>query len=418
MADEEVQKFNKCLLYILIFLMIITGSMNTIFNKIIQKSEGLDVLFESHHWFITYGMFLGEIISFFIYIFLKCREKKIKEDTVPNSSSEEKEKKPPVPSNLIFAITATFDLFATTINTFGLTYLTSSILSMLRSLEIIYVCLWSRIFLKNPIYKHHFLGIGSLIFGLILVGINALIYDSNQVAKEPIVGIILLLISQMFSSAEYIFQEKFIKYYDVHPFQLVGFEGLWGIIIYTIMLIIFQNISCDNWADFLKKGICSINEKGKYHLEDSEFAFRQMRDKISILIIYIFYVISIFFYNVIGISLTKLDSSIARAVVDTSRSAFIWLFFLAFDPVKNTKENYHTLQLIGLLFIVFGTLFYNEIIVIPYWGLDINIRKNIEKRKKQKFLDDLANEREEDDLYVNEQSKDSNVEKDENEKNQ
>ena len=87
-------------------------------------------------------------------------------------------------------------------------------------------------------------------------------------------------------------------------------------------------------------------------------------------------------------------------------------------PVKGTQQGFHTLQLIGFLFIVFGNLVYNEIIVIPYWGLDINIRKNIEKRKKQKFLDDLANEREEDDLYVNEHSKDSNVENYENEKNQ
>ena len=50
----EPKPFNMCLLYILIGLMILTDSINTIFNKILQKLESKGILFEQHHWIITF----------------------------------------------------------------------------------------------------------------------------------------------------------------------------------------------------------------------------------------------------------------------------------------------------------------------------------------------------------------------------
>jgi drug/metabolite transporter (DMT)-like permease len=429
MADEVPKKFNKFLLYLLILLMIITGSINTIFNKILQKMDTLGQLFEGHHWIITYGMFCGELVSIFFYAYIVLKRKKQAkqnqetliegqqndhEDIGESSPQpvEETEVKtvPPVPTNFIFAITAGCDLLATTINTFGLTYLTTSMFQMMRGLELFFVCLWSKIFLKNPIYRHAFLGVGSLIFGLSLVGLNAVLFDNKKVAKNPIVGIALLCTSQFFSSTEYVFQEKFIKHYDVHPFQLVGFEGLWGVCMYTILLIIFQFVSCDKWGDSLKEGICSVNDDNKYHIEDSIFAFRQMWDKKAILVVYIFYVVSIALYNIVGINLTKLVSSTARAVVDTVRTVFIWLFFLCFEPVKNTKEKFHILQFIGFCFLVFGTLVYNEIVVIPFCNLDYYTRDNIRKR----LIEEQNDEKEQERLYVSVDGKDSSAHQDEN----
>ena len=393
----EVKPFNQCLLLILIGLMILTGSINTIFNKILQKLYGKDIIFEQHHWIITFGMFLGELVSIFLYIYVVIKRKQGKGEKLVESKpdeeagetdppDEEKEKKPQIPTNLFFCITASCDLTATTINTFGLTYLTTSMFQMMRGLELFFVCLWSKIFLKNPIYRHQILGVCSLIFGLSLVGLNSFINDKNsQVAKSPLVGIILLSTSQLFSSTEYIIQEKFIKHYEVHPFQLVGFEGLWGSIMYAILLAIFQVVSCDDWSDTLREGICFTNDKGESYIEDTRFAFEQMWDNKALLIVYIFYVVSIALYNIVGINLTKLVSSTARAVVDTVRTVFIWVFFLYFTPVEGTHEEFHWLQLIGFMFVVCGTLVYNEIVTLPFWNLDYYTRVNIAKRQNEKI---------------------------------
>ena len=68
MSDEVPEKFNKCLLYVLIILFIITGSLNTIFLKCIQNIKSLEVKFEEHHWIYNHTMFLGELIAlFFIF---------------------------------------------------------------------------------------------------------------------------------------------------------------------------------------------------------------------------------------------------------------------------------------------------------------------------------------------------------------
>jgi drug/metabolite transporter (DMT)-like permease len=396
MADPK--PFNKALLYILILLMIITGSINTIFNKILQKLKGKGILFEQHHWIITFGMFTGELVSIFFYIYIYIKKRKSQKGEIlvegqqqteeENQESKEKDKgeRPPVPTNLIFAITATCDLMGSTINTFGLTYLTTSMFQMMRGLELFFVCLWSTVYLKNPLYRHAVLGISSLIFGLSLVGLNAILNDKGETARNPPVGIILLCISQIFSSTEYVIQEKFIKQYDVHPFQLVGFEGLWGMIMYTILLVIFQFVPCDDWSDALKE-VCFKDDEGNFVVENTIFAFKQMWDNKNLLIVYIFYVVSIALYNIVGINLTKLVSSTARAVVDTVRTVFIWLFFLLFTPVEGTKETFHVLQLIGFLFVVLGTLIYNEIISIPLFNLDYYTRDNIAKREKEKSKD-------------------------------
>ena len=403
MGDQhEEEPFNTCLLYILIGLMIFTGSANTIVNKILQKLEAFEVPFEGHHWIITFGMFIGELVSIFFYMHvvykrskgpkivieeqIKEEEKGDTEELLEDEDSDKKKKLPPIPTNFIFSITAFCDLCASTINTFGLTYLTTSMYQMMRGLELFFVCLWSKIFLKTPLYRHAIFGVGTLIFGLFLVGLNSILFSSEkekETAKNPVVGIILMCTSQLFSSTEYIFQEKFIKHYEVHPFQLVGFEGLWGSIMYSILLVIFQFVSCDEWGDDLKDGVCCKDNHENYYIENSRFAFQQMWENKWLLFLYICYIISIALYNIVGINLTKLVSSTARAVVDTVRTVFIWVFFLFISPVKGTEETFHLLQFIGFLFLLFGTLVYNEIIPLKCFNMDYYTRENIAKRKKE-----------------------------------
>ena len=256
MVDEEAKPFNKCLLYILIFLMIITGSTNTIFIKILQnlKSPKEGKKFERHHFLITYCIFLGEFLSIFYYIYkvkkikksIKIEHKNQGDTFERNLKEEDAKKRPPFPTNLFFAITAGCDIFGSTLFIFGSSYLTGSIYQMMRALELFYVCIFSKIILKHHIYRHAILGICILIIGIILIGIVE--FDkTNQInSKNPLIGIILICIGQLFYSIEFTLQEIFIKKYDVHPFQLVGFEGVWGVILYTILLIIFQFIPCNH----------------------------------------------------------------------------------------------------------------------------------------------------------------------------
>lgn len=413
------KEFNVFLLYLFIGLMILTGSINTITTKVLTRLEGLKIEFEQHQWFITFGMFIGEMFSLIPYliIIIKKRSKDAitidgisKEDSLvidsektaavePESEPEnkngeksekeedeenKKEKELPPANNFIFAISAFCDLCASTLSTFAITYLTSSLYQMFRGIELSFIMLFSKIFLKNHIYRHHAIGVGTVIVGLCLVGLSAIINQGDSTAKNPIVGMCLLLCAQLFSSSQYVIQEKFLNSYSVNPFQLVGFEGFWGSLVYIILLIIFQNISCLNWGETLQKSICIKNEYNEWKIEDTLFAFRQMNDNIGIWFVYILYVVSIALYNIIGINLTKLVSSTARAVVDTVRTVFVWMFFLIPWPIrpKGSEEKFEIIQFFGFILLIVGTIIYNEIVELKFWNLDYYTRTQIAKRKK------------------------------------
>ena len=174
MAKRE---FNQALLYIFIGFMVLTGALNTIAAKTEQNLTARGRLYANHQFFITYGMFLGEILSIFGYIYKVVKKKKqeeplIKVEEENAAAAEEEEKKPekgkkPM-NNFKFAISASSDLCESTLNTFGLTYLASSVYQMFRGLELGFVMLFSKVFLGNPIYRHHVLGVGAVIFGLFL----------------------------------------------------------------------------------------------------------------------------------------------------------------------------------------------------------------------------------------------------------
>ena len=133
--------------------------------------------------------------------------------------------------------------------------------------------------------------------------------------KSPLAGMAFLFAAQFFSSTQYTIQEKLVKSYNVNSFQLVGFEGLWGASVYTLMLVIFQQVNCRPWSPELRT-FCIKNEKNEWHLEDTLFAFRQMGDNHTLLGVVILHVTSIALYNFVGINLTQLVSSTARAIVD------------------------------------------------------------------------------------------------------
>jgi len=51
----------------------------------------------------------------------------------------------------------------------------------------------------------------------------------------------------------------------------------------------------------------------------------------------------------------------------------IWLFFLCIPKERPEHEQFKFLQLVGFAFQTIGTLMFNEIVAIPFLGLDKNL---------------------------------------------
>ena len=62
----------------------------------------------------------------------------------------------------------------------------------------------------------------------------------------------------------------------------------------------------------------------------------------------------------------------------------IWLFFMAVE-INGKREQFHLLQLFGFILLVIGTLVFNEIVTVPFFGFNLYTRealaKNMESEK-------------------------------------
>lgn len=81
--------------------------------------------------------------------------------------------------------------------------------------------------------------LGLIFIGVFCVGLSSIIYpekdDGGESSTSP-VGMILLVISQLFSGGLYIAEEKILGDYYLDPLYIVGWEGVWGVLYYVILL--------------------------------------------------------------------------------------------------------------------------------------------------------------------------------------
>ena len=122
--------------------------------------------------------------------------------------------------------------------------------------------------------------------------------------------------------------------------------------------------------------ICTIDSNGVWRLENSIFAIQQTFSDMKFVILAIVILIFTALYNYYGLLVTKMTSSLERAVVINTRAFIVWIFFLVCPGPAH--ENFKFLQLGGHFLIVYGGLIFNELIDYNLWRYleGFVIRKN------------------------------------------
>ena len=268
----------------------------------------------------------------------------------------------------------------------------ASVYQMMRGTIVFITAIFSIIFLKRTLYRHHWSSLAIIIFGITIVGIAATINPNKPKPDDPdedpesetgktILGISFLLASQFCAGSMFIIEEKLLGKYFLHPLKVVGWEGIFGLSIYLIVLFIMQFISCE---------VSLLCPYGK--LEDSIMAFREFGDNPVILMMTILSTFSIAIFNGCGIAVTKYASAAQRSTIDTSRTLLIWAFFLATPVSWGGKEYFFWMQLIGFIFLVIGTLVYNEIVIVPFFGFDLYTKGALDARRGSLLIDEDSDE--------------------------
>lgn len=201
---------------------------------------------------------------------------------------------------------------------------------MMRGAIVLITAFMSVVFLKRKQYFHHLVSLTLIVAGVALVGYSGIAAsnsdDSADSGKEKksentttIFGVLVLILAQCFTGGQFITEEKLFDGYYLDPLFVVGCEGFFGCVYFSILLPIFQNVECT------KVGICG--DAGK--IEDSLLAFNQLATYPALLWMSIGIICSISCFNATGVSITKYASAAQRSTIDTCRTLFIWVISLA-----------------------------------------------------------------------------------------
>ncbi|CAF1124850.1 unnamed protein product [Adineta ricciae] len=352
-------------------LMLVTGTINTLSTKWAdrQTSEfcdgsGQNITFE-HPFLQAVGMFIGEFLCLlaFKFIWYSTARYRIQQMTYKGDASSALVNLWPINikkdirlvdgeqvfNPLIFWIASIFDMLSTCLSYFALNLTTASSFQMLRGSVMVFTALMSILFLKKRLNGIQWLGIGTVVTGLVVVGVSDLLFDKtkegNHSSGEKVAGILLILLAMLFTSGQVVYEERFIGKYNIPPLQAVGWEGIFGFLTLSLVIIPFHFIH-----------LKTSNSGPEHRLEDVPEAFCQMGHNYIIIIATVGNILSIAFFNFAGISVTKELSSTTRMVLDSGRTLIIWAVSLALSWQK-----FYPLQIVGFVLLVIGMGIYNGV---------------------------------------------------------
>lgn len=129
-------------------------------------------------------MFLGQSMCLIVYFLKRWRAKNHPEDEkVPLSVLEDGSPKTKLKKSinpLLLAIPAMCDTCASSLMFVALTQVAPSVYQMLRGVLLIYISIFSKIFLKQQFFVHHYTSIVFVISGLTLVAFAPFIISSDN----------------------------------------------------------------------------------------------------------------------------------------------------------------------------------------------------------------------------------------------
>ncbi|GAA6055739.1 hypothetical protein JCM3770_006133 [Rhodotorula araucariae] len=254
---------------------------------------------------------------------------------------------------LLFWTPAACDILGTTCMNIGLFFVPVSIYQMLRGALVLWVGVFSVVFLKRTLTRAQWVALVVCMFGVAVVGSSSLIGNekSPEAASEdagvsPLVGVALVLVAQVFTASQFVIEERIMEHHTVEPLLAAGYEGVFGLLTTMVGLFAISYF----WG--AKAGPYFNVAQGWHEIVDNPTVWTS-----SIVIAF-----SIAMFNFCGLAVTRTVSATARSTIDSCRVIGIWAvsLFLGWETFK-------LLQVVGFALLCYGTFVFNGITSFPHW---------------------------------------------------
>ncbi|KAH7131360.1 hypothetical protein B0J13DRAFT_562430 [Dactylonectria estremocensis] len=263
----------------------------------------------------------------------------------------------------LLALPAICDNCATTLMNAGLLMVAASIYQMTRGALVLFVGLFSVIFLGRTLRLFQWISLLGVVLGVAVVGLAGAIWPDEKPESSPnggsetegglsdasraIFGVLLIAGAQIFTATQFVLEEWILENSSIEPIRVVGWEGLFGFTV-TLLGMVVLHLSV------------GVTEAGRFGIFDMAEGWRQMTGNKQILMSSILIMISIGGFNFFGLSVTRSVSATSRSTIDTCRTLFIWIVSLGLG-----WESFKWLQIVGFALLVYFTFVFNGIVQPP-----------------------------------------------------
>ncbi|KAK0646465.1 hypothetical protein B0T16DRAFT_329371 [Cercophora newfieldiana] len=270
---------------------------------------------------------------------------------------------------VMLALPATCDICGTTLMNVGLLLVAASIYQMTRGALVLFVGLFSVVFLRRKLHLFQWLSLVGVMTGVAVVGLAGAIQpDKKPVAGAPhstttadlgsdavrvIIGVLMIAGAQIFTATQFVLEEWILERSQIEPIRVVGWEGVFGFSITLLGMIVLH----------LAVGRTDAGRLGPFDMIEG---WRQFWEYRPVFISSIMIMISIGGFNFFGLSVTRSVSATSRSTIDTCRTLFIWIVSLGLG-----WETFKWLQVVGFALLVYFTFLFNGLVQPPFEYLKV-----------------------------------------------
>ncbi|KAI1403995.1 hypothetical protein F4819DRAFT_449102 [Hypoxylon fuscum] len=266
---------------------------------------------------------------------------------------------------VLLALPAVCDILGTTLVNAGLFMVAASIYQMTRGALVLFVGLFSVVFLRRKLHLFQWTSLVGVVVGVAMVGLAGVIWPDTkaeatdalqQAAKDAAsvealraaLGVVLIAGAQIFTATQFVLEEFLLERSNIEPIEVVGWEGLFGLAVTLICMLVLHLV-------------VGRTDAGRYGMFDMVEGFRQMTEYKSIGVSSFLIMISIGGFNFFGLSVTRSVSATARSTIDSCRTLFIWMVSLGLG-----WESFKWLQVAGFALLVYFTFLFNGVVQPPF----------------------------------------------------
>ena len=270
------------------------------------------------------------------------------------------------PTMLKFLPAASCDICGTTLMNVALLIMPVSIFQMTRGALVMWVGLFSVLFLRHRLYFYQWMSLVLVMMGVASVGMSSVVgsslsssafllpvlgADSSNQTSNALFGLLLVLFAQIFSAVQFVWEEKVMGDDEVPAMLAVGLEGTCGALQVLVLMTLLHFA-------------VGRTEAGRGGFFDMHAGWHQTVGTRRVLWSSIGCAISIAGFNLFGMSVTKRVSATARSTIDTLRTLGICFvsLVLGWEVLRPLSG---TLQALGFVMLAYGTFLFNGVVDPP-----------------------------------------------------